>query len=149
MSGRAGRTRLDGLHQHPAAVHRSAQALQPGREARFGRAVGLVGRAAAIARHRREDRQEAFAARLQVAREQAQHHHRLGEVDVEVAAGFLRVLLGLALFELPFLGPDDETRLEPGMVFALEPMLVRYALGTAVIEETVLVSEDGCEVLGE
>lgn len=57
--------------------------------------------------------------------------------------------VGLALFELPFLGPDDETRLEPGMVFALEPMLVRYALGTAVIEETVLVTEDGCEVLGE
>lgn len=57
--------------------------------------------------------------------------------------------VGLAIFELPFLGPDDDTLLEPGMVFALEPMLVRYGLGTAVIEETVLVTEDGCEVLGE
>lgn len=55
--------------------------------------------------------------------------------------------VGLALFELPFLGPDDESRLEPGMIFALEPMLVRYGFGTAVVEETVLVTDGGAEVL--
>jgi Xaa-Pro aminopeptidase len=55
--------------------------------------------------------------------------------------------LGLSLFEMPFLGPTDESLLEAGMVFALEPMLVRYNLGTAVLEESVLVTPTGAEVL--
>lgn len=55
--------------------------------------------------------------------------------------------LGLSLFELPFLGPNDESLMEEGMVFALEPMLVRYGVGTAVVEESVLVTADGAEVL--
>jgi Xaa-Pro aminopeptidase len=55
--------------------------------------------------------------------------------------------LGLSLFEMPFLGPTDESLLEEGMVFALEPMLVRYGVGTAVVEESILVTADGCEVL--
>ena len=57
--------------------------------------------------------------------------------------------LGLSLFELPFLGPTDESLLEEGMIFALEPMLVRYGLGTAVVEESVLVTADGVEILSE
>ena len=55
--------------------------------------------------------------------------------------------LGLSLFELPFLGPTDESLMEEGMVFALEPMLVRYGVGTAVVEESVLVTAGGVEVL--
>jgi Xaa-Pro dipeptidase len=55
--------------------------------------------------------------------------------------------VGLGLFELPFLGPDDPTTLEPGMIFALEPMLVRYGVGTAVVEETVLITDSGAETL--
>ncbi len=55
--------------------------------------------------------------------------------------------LGLSLFEMPFLGPGDESLLEVGMIFALEPMLVRYGLGTAVVEESVLVTADRAEVL--
>lgn len=55
--------------------------------------------------------------------------------------------LGLSLFELPYLGADDESVLEAGMIFALEPMLVRYGVGTAVIEETVLVTRSGAETL--
>ncbi|MFW6075500.1 MAG: M24 family metallopeptidase [Chloroflexota bacterium] len=55
--------------------------------------------------------------------------------------------VGSELFEHPFLGPADPTVLEPGMVFALEPMLVRYGLGTAVVEETVLVTAEGYELL--
>lgn len=55
--------------------------------------------------------------------------------------------LGLSLFELPYLGADDDTVLEAGMIFALEPMLVRYGVGTAVIEETVLVTRSGAETL--
>jgi Xaa-Pro aminopeptidase len=55
--------------------------------------------------------------------------------------------LGLSLWELPFLSPDDESVLEAGMIFALEPMIVRYGVGTAVIEETVLVTRNGAETL--
>jgi Xaa-Pro aminopeptidase len=55
--------------------------------------------------------------------------------------------LGLSLFEMPFLGPSDDSLLQEGMIFALEPMLVRYNLGTAVIEESILVTPDGAEVL--
>ena len=57
--------------------------------------------------------------------------------------------LGLSLFELPLLSPDDDAVLEAGMIFALEPMLVRYGVGTAVVEETVLVTSSGAEILSE
>jgi Xaa-Pro aminopeptidase len=33
------------------------------------------------------------------------------------------------------------------MTFAFEPMLVRYGLGTAVVEETILITADGAETL--
>lgn len=55
--------------------------------------------------------------------------------------------LGLSLWEMPYLTPDDGSILEPGMIFALEPMLVRHGVGTAVIEETILVTESGAEAL--
>jgi Xaa-Pro dipeptidase len=55
--------------------------------------------------------------------------------------------LGLSLWEVPYLTPRDDSILRPGMIFALEPMLVRYGLGTAVIEETILVTENGAEAL--
>jgi Xaa-Pro aminopeptidase len=72
--------------------------------------------------------------------------HREGMQDDYMPNG-LGHGLGLSLWELPFLSPDDETVLEPGMIFALEPMLVRYGAGTAVIEETVLVTPSGVETL--
>jgi Xaa-Pro aminopeptidase len=55
--------------------------------------------------------------------------------------------LGTSLFERPDVRAVSETVLQPGMVFALEPMLVRHNVGTAVVEETVLVTEDSCELL--
>lgn len=55
--------------------------------------------------------------------------------------------VGLSIFEQPSLAPGDDQVLEAGMTFALEPMLVRYGVGTAVVEETVLVTDDGYEIL--
>jgi Xaa-Pro aminopeptidase len=55
--------------------------------------------------------------------------------------------LGTSLFERPDVRMVSETVLEPGMIFALEPMLVRHNFGTAVVEETVLVTEEGSELL--
>lgn len=55
--------------------------------------------------------------------------------------------LGCSLFEQPSLRPISGAVLEPGHVFALEPMLVRSGFGTAVVEDTVLVTPGGAEAL--
>ena len=55
--------------------------------------------------------------------------------------------LGCSLFEQPSLRPATAAVLEPGNVFALEPMLVRTNFGTACIEETVLITPSGAEAL--
>jgi Xaa-Pro aminopeptidase len=55
--------------------------------------------------------------------------------------------LGCSLFERPSLRPATTAVLEPGNVFALEPMLIRTNFGTACIEETVLITATGAEAL--
>ncbi len=55
--------------------------------------------------------------------------------------------LGCSLFERPSLRPATTAVLEPGNIFALEPMLVRMNFGTACIEETVLITPSGAEAL--
>lgn len=57
--------------------------------------------------------------------------------------------LGCSLVELPFLQLGSEFRLEAGMTFALEPMLVVHGLGTACIEDVVLVTADGAARLSD
>ncbi|NQW09199.1 MAG: aminopeptidase P family protein [Alphaproteobacteria bacterium] len=55
--------------------------------------------------------------------------------------------LGLQLTEPPSNRPDDATLLMPGMVMTIEPGL-EYAPGKMlVLEENVVVTEDGCELL--
>jgi Xaa-Pro aminopeptidase len=51
--------------------------------------------------------------------------------------------LGTSLFELPMLTYRGDTVLREGMTFALEPMLVKLGIGTAVVEETVLITSQG------
>ena len=62
--------------------------------------------------------------------------------------------LGVSLFELPYIGGPEGpegggggTVLEEGNIFALEPMLVKLGLGTAVVEDTMLITHDGIEAL--
>ncbi len=55
--------------------------------------------------------------------------------------------LGLQMPEPPFLCPDDETVLRPGMVVCLEPSFIHPSAGTLIGEETVVVREAGCELL--
>lgn len=56
--------------------------------------------------------------------------------------------LGCMVFERPTLRYRDNPEiLEPGMTFAFEPMFVIDGLGTGVVEETVLVTENGLEPL--
>jgi Xaa-Pro aminopeptidase len=55
---------------------------------------------------------------------------------------------GSTKFEKPILAEHSlDVVLEAGMVFSLEPMLVKEELGTGVVEDTVLVTETGAEIL--
>ena len=64
---------------------------------------------------------------------------------------------GMEVHELPWLGERDavysaNTRLEPGMVLCVEPVIAgmdgpECRAGVFIVEDKLLVTEDGCEVL--
>ncbi|MBV8258118.1 MAG: aminopeptidase P family protein [Actinobacteria bacterium] len=55
--------------------------------------------------------------------------------------------IGLRNHEAPFLDLGDQTPLEPGMVFTIEPGLYEEGLGGFRHSDTVVVTEDGMEKL--
>ena len=55
--------------------------------------------------------------------------------------------IGLQVHEGPAIRPHSETALEPGMVFTVEPGIYLPDWGGVRIEDDVLVTPDGCEVL--
>jgi Xaa-Pro aminopeptidase len=55
--------------------------------------------------------------------------------------------VGLQIHEAPAVRPLSETRLEPGMVFTLEPGIYLPGWGGVRIEDDVLVTPDGAELL--
>ncbi|WP_282942664.1 M24 family metallopeptidase [Paenibacillus sp. RC67] len=55
--------------------------------------------------------------------------------------------LSLAAEEPPFLSPTESTIFRPGMVICLETPYYGYGVGSIMIEDMVLVTENGCERL--
>jgi Xaa-Pro dipeptidase len=55
--------------------------------------------------------------------------------------------IGRDVHEPPFLGADDDTLLQPGMVLDLEPTMRVTGVGSVNIEDMVLITDNGCEAL--
>jgi Xaa-Pro aminopeptidase len=55
--------------------------------------------------------------------------------------------IGLRNHEAPFLDAGDGTRIEPGMVFTIEPGLYAEGVGGCRHSDTVAVTEDGIDIL--
>jgi Xaa-Pro dipeptidase len=53
----------------------------------------------------------------------------------------------LELDEPPFLAPKMDYPIEKGNVIAIEPKVALPGIGVVGIEDTIAVTEDGCELL--
>ena len=55
--------------------------------------------------------------------------------------------MGLGYHEPPFVGPSDQTVLEPGAILTIEPGVFYSGMGGITLSDTLLVTDDGHEVL--
>jgi Xaa-Pro dipeptidase len=79
---------------------------------------------------------------------------RVGVADVfqgydDLHGPYIGHSIGLELDEPPVLGPGVAEPLREGMVLAVEPKLISPAFGAVNIEDDVVVTADGCELLGD
>jgi Xaa-Pro aminopeptidase len=92
---------------------------------------------------------DVHAAAAEVIRRHGFHIGKPAPAEAERVAAFVHGLghgLGLALHEGPNLGPGGEIMVA-GDVVSVEPGLYRQGFGGYRVEDTVLVTDQGCEVL--
>jgi Xaa-Pro aminopeptidase len=67
--------------------------------------------------------------------------------DLCPALGMLGHGIGMKIHEIPWLQPDSDDVLEPGMVISIEPVVEVPGVAFVSVEDAVVVTEDGCERL--
>jgi Xaa-Pro dipeptidase len=86
-----------------------------------------------------------FMKTLQLAEKLGYRDSYLGPPGLQTR--FIAHGIGLELNELPFLAKGHSYPLEEGMTFAVEPKIVFPGEGSVGLENTVVVTRDGCEIL--
>jgi Xaa-Pro aminopeptidase len=86
-----------------------------------------------------------FLKTLQLAEKLGYKDSYLGPPGLQTR--FIGHGIGLELNELPFLAQGQSYLLEEGMTFAVEPKIVFPGEGSVGIENTVVVTRDGCDIL--
>jgi Xaa-Pro aminopeptidase len=86
-----------------------------------------------------------FVKTLRLAEKLGYKDSYLGPPDLQTR--FIAHGIGLELNELPFIAQGQSYALEEGMTFAVEPKIVFPGKGSVGIENTVVVTRDGCEIL--
>jgi len=81
---------------------------------------------------------DVFAAAMEASRESGIPHYRRHHVGHGV---------GLDTYDAPLLDATTETPLEPGMVFEIETPYYELGFGGLQVEDTVVITEDGCRLL--
>lgn len=81
---------------------------------------------------------EVFDVAVERVRESGIPHYRRHHVGHGV---------GLDTYDQPLLGPGVATVLEPGMVFEIETPYYELGFGGLQVEDTVVITEEGCRVL--
>lgn len=67
--------------------------------------------------------------------------------EINVYKNWVGHSIGVGVHEFPMLDSLTDTILKPGMVFAIEPYIYEAGVGSLGIEENILVTETGCEIL--
>jgi Xaa-Pro dipeptidase len=89
--------------------------------------------------------QDLFRKSVRLARELGYEDSYLGPPGLQVT--FVAHGIGLELGEFPYLAEGHDYPLEVGMVFSVEPKMVFPGEGSVGVENTVVVTEDGYEIL--
>jgi Xaa-Pro aminopeptidase len=91
------------------------------------------------------DCESLFLRTLELARALGYEESYLGPPGLQTK--FIAHGIGLELNEYPFLAQGQPYPLEIGMTFAVEPKIVFPGEGSVGLENTVVVTQEGCEIL--